>query len=234
MIRFSYLLTLCLLSSNLSFGQTTETKIQPGRVVFTSPGKVKFEDLRRPFILKISPFHFFDRTLNVGGEIFMDKTYKKSMYVAVNGTYQDNSRRMDKGVSADLQFRYYPRFFKADSAGWIRNSASGFFVGIGATIGTNKLEELDYYDYTNNQQYKYSINSQWVTPAIVFGYQFIAWEALYFDVYLGGGIKINDVSYKTENNNPNFSTDVISEANIFSRYYKGILPKAGFTLGVGL
>lgn len=208
--------------------------VNNNRLIIKGPSRVPFEDLRRTFILKLSPFHFFDNTLHLGGELFLHKSYKNSIYLGLNGTYVDNRSKVDQGGALEIQYRHYPRSFRADSSSFIRNGGNGFYVGMGVTLGINKYQAKDYYFSSSSENGTYTINSQWITPHVIFGYQLIAWEALYFDVYLGGGIKINDVKYNIPNGfSTDFENDIISQANIFDRFYKGILPKAGFTLGVG-
>lgn len=214
----------------LAFSTQSQAQSNGSGKSYNSNGKVKFEDLRRPVVLKISPFHFFDNTLHLGCEIFKTSTYKVSLMVAGNLTYREGRTISDKGGSFEFQARYYPRGFKPDSTSWIRNSASGFYIGLGATLGTNEYKE-NIYDMVDNSFVQ--ANSQWVTPAVVFGYQLIIWDALYLDLYLGGGMKVNDVVYKSFSTNTKAEDYLSSNSSIFSRYYKGILPKAGFTLGVG-
>ncbi|HRH34625.1 MAG TPA: hypothetical protein PKY12_06175 [Catalimonadaceae bacterium] len=193
-------------------------------------GRIPFEDLRKPVVLKVSPFHFFDNTLQVGAEFFKTKTFKTSVFAAANITYRPGQKISDNGGAVELQVRHYPRGFKADSSGWIRNSASGFYLGFGANIGFNEYIDKEY--YFSSFPEKVTVKSQWITPSVVFGYQLIAWEALYLDLFLGGGIRINDVKFTSASNTVS-EEDYMTNSNIFSRYYKGILPKAGFTLGVG-
>ena len=77
-----------------------------------------------------------------------------------------------------------------------------------------------------------TIKSAWITPTITLGYQFILWDALYIDAYVGGGVKVND----TKKTSPNIVVDFskyYTEPDILSRYYKGIVPRVGLTLGMG-
>jgi hypothetical protein len=186
------------------------------------------EDLRRPFILKLSPFHLFDNTLHLGGETFLNKTYKSSIYLGLGGTYADKKLKSDIGGSVDLQFRYYPRTFHIDSSSSLQSAASGLFIGFGITCGINELRKKD-----NGQFYSdsYDITSQWITPSVVLGYQIIQWESLFVDVFIGGGMRITNVTYTASS--PSFENDVLSNGNLYSRYFKGVLPKAGLTIGLG-
>jgi hypothetical protein len=196
--------------------------------------RVKFEDLRKNRIFKLSPFHFFDRSLNVQGEFFVSPMYKNSLLIGLTGMYRDTKNRTDQGISIEIQGRYYPRAFSADTMPYVRNKASGFYLAYGAQIGANEKKEISgFWDrngvYSSNDL---KTNSAWVTPFFCFGYQIIAWETLFVDVYLGGGMKINNVSYSPEiQRNSNF---IEEDPSIFDRAYKGIIPKLGFSVGIGI
>ena len=201
----------------------------------TYNSRIKFEDLRSKKIFKLSPFHFFDRSLNVQGEFFTSPTYKNSLLVGLTGMYRDDKNKSDKGIALEIQGRYYPRAFSADTTPYIRNKAAGFYLAYGAQFGINETSEISGSTdlitriYTSNDL---KTKSAWVTPFFCFGYQVIAWETLYVDFYLGGAIKINDVTYSPEiQTGSNFFN---SEPSIFDRVYKGILPKIGFAVGIGI
>jgi len=193
-------------------------------------GRVKFEDLRKPLIFRISPFHFFDRSLQIQTEFFDTKDYKKSFQLSVTGTYRDDNRISDLGFSMELQGRYYPRKFSVDSLPWVRNKAFGLYFGYGVQFGFNEYEISDFSQ--NPFQDNLKINSRWATPFFCFGYQLIVGEALYIDFYLGGGLKFNNVEYEYNDASMNF--EQYNEPSIFDRAYKGIIPKVGFTVGIGL
>jgi len=196
--------------------------------------KLKFEDLRKSKVFKLSPFHFFDRSLNVQGEFFTSSTFKNSLLIGLTGMYRDDKNVADKGIALELQGRYYPRSFSADTIPFIRNKAAGFYLAYGAQLGINEKSTYNGY-YYNNGSYnsEFRTKSAWVTPFFCFGYQVVAWETLYVDFYLGGAIKINDVSYSPEFA-PSLNYAVDSEPSIFDRAYKGILPKIGFAVGIGI
>ena len=197
-------------------------------------GKVKFEDLRKPIVIKLSPLHFFDRSIQVNGELFK-KNFKTSLLLGFTGTYRSDKEVIDKGGSLEIQFRHYPRTFRADTNNWYRNSAAGFYVGLSASVGVNAYTVLtqSYVSSTQTLEYSTTANSQWVTPSVLIGYQLIVWESMYLDFYVGGGIKLNNVEKST--NIPGADPDdQLNNTSLFSRYYTGVLPKLGFTLGIGL
>jgi len=197
-----------------------------------------FEDLRKPIALKLSPFHFFDRQLSLTGEFF-NKKFQRSTAVTLNLIYADNSKIYDFGTSLNIERRFYPRGFNPDTTNWFRNMARGFYFGLGVQGGYNEFtdREYNYYDpyngYPTGPVDEVTITSQWLTPSVSIGYQIILWEALYLDGYIGGGIKFNDTKKTAKDGAANLN-GYYSSPDIFSRYYKGIIPRVGITLGMGL
>lgn len=200
--------------------------------------KKNFEDLRKPIIIKLSPFHFFDRQLSLTGDFF-DKSYRRSTAITLNLIYADNSRVYDVGTSLQLERRFFPRGFMPDTSNPNRNSASGFYFGMGLQLGYSEFN-----DFEGNRQYygpnpqqpdddDVSITSMWASPMVSLGYQLILWDALYLDAYVGGGIKFNQTE-KTANKKSMDISQYYQDPDIFSRHYKGIVPRVGITLGIGL
>ena len=202
--------------------------------------KNKFEDLRKPIVMKLSPFHFFDRQLSITGEFF-GHDYKRSTCISLAMIYADNSKVYDVGTSLNIERRFYPRGFQPDTTNWNRNTATGFYFGMGAQVGYSEYNDRTnnsngYYDPATNTYLNLNddvtITSRWVTPTLTLGYQFILWDALFIDAFVGGGVKVNDTKKTSPNSSVNFS-NYYSEPDITSRYYKGIVPRVGLTLGMG-
>jgi hypothetical protein len=203
--------------------------------------KKNFEDLRKPIVLKLSPFHFFDRQLSLTGDFF-NKNYRRSMAVTLSLIYADNSRIYDVGTTFQLERRFYPRGFMADTSNTLRNSASGFYFGLGFQGGYSEYHDLERYrisiidPITNIVTFKdddVQIQSMWIAPIVSLGYQIILWDALYLDAFVGGGIKFNQTEKISSRVNVDLS-QYYQDPDIFSRYYKGIIPRVGVTLGIGL
>jgi hypothetical protein len=194
--------------------------------------KKEFKDVRKNMVFGLSPFHFFDNSISVSGEFF-SKSYKKSVRLALTGIYRDNKRLSDKGFAMELSGRYYPKSFECDSMVWGRNMASGIYLGYGAQAGLNEYIDFAFQYYDPIAMKDFSIErkktSIWVSPFVCFGYQFTFYEVLYVDVFVGGAIKFNNV----DRSNPVIGYDE-ENPNIFQREYKGIMPKIGFTIGLGL
>lgn len=205
--------------------------------ILQAGGRKPFEDVRRPALIKLSPFHFLDRSIQLSSELFT-KNYKSSYTIGLVGTYRVDSRIIDQGVAFELQARRYPKLFHVDTTGgWSENRAEGFYFGFSVVAGYNTYQENSIqYQYINNNSiavnYFSKAESRWITPAVLFGYQFTLLEVMYLDVYVGGGIKMNDVKKTTDLPSVESQT-VLNEGSIFERYYRGILPKVGLTLGMG-
>jgi hypothetical protein len=202
--------------------------------------KTPFEDLRKPIVMKLSPFHFFDRQLSITGELF-GHDYKRSLCISLAMIYADNSKVYDVGTSITLERRFYPRGFNPDTSNRNRNTATGFYFGMGAQVGYSEYNDRTnysngYYDPMTGNYFYYNdnvtITSAWITPNITLGYQFILWDALYIDAYVGGGVKVNDTKKTSKNIGIDFSR-YYSDPDILSRYYKGVVPRVGLTLGMG-
>jgi hypothetical protein len=228
-----------------------------------NPGQRKpFEDLRRPIVLKLSPFHFFDNQLSLTGEFF-NKDFKRSTAITLNLIYVDNSRIYDVGTSLNVERRFFPRGFNPDTTNWLRNSARGFYFGLGVQLGYSEYNNPDEtlapitktevvtiknpgrpdstYTYKSEtvKQFNAVIKNTWVAPHVSIGYQLVLWEALFIDVFVGGGIRFNssDLFNKTQPElNEIFPNPLplYSNPDVTSRYYKGIIPRVGLTLGIGL
>lgn len=230
MNKSAFLLCCLLLSSFLSFAGNN----------WNPTGKKPYEELRKPIVLKLSPFHFFDRQLSLTGEFF-NKNFTRSTAVTLNLIYADNSKIYDFGTSFNIERRFYPRGFNPDTSNYLRNLARGFYFGFGVQGGYNEFNDREayrnYYDPTTGMystlNNDVTITSQWITPAVSIGYQIILWEALYVDGYIGGGIKFNDTQ-KTSGSGTSNISQYYTSPDIFSRYYKGIIPRIGITLGMGL
>jgi len=228
-------LALFLLPVSLAFCQSS------GKKFVAIAKSTNYEDLRKPNVIKISPLHLFDNQFQLTGEFFKKSDYKSSFVVSGNFIYADNDRVSDQGFALDLQRRIYPRSFSSDSTPFYRNSAGGFYLGLGMQLGYNEYRDKSISRIVNKQGYPYDYFSEklnvhtqnkWAQPYVVLGYQVIVWDALYIDFFVGGGLKMNFVSKSAPDASLNMD-DYYTDPDIASRYYKGIIPKAGITMGVG-
>jgi hypothetical protein len=225
----------------LSFSFLATAQIPANSSFKLNYNRKPFKDIRKKTIFSLSPFHFFDNSFSVATEMFLSNTYKTSLRIALTGMYADNLDKSDKGIALEVSGRYYPMAFDCDSLVWGRNQASGIYLGYGAQAGINNYRKTtinsSYYDPISGQ-YVYSDivtkrESVWISPFVCFGYQFTVYESIYVDVYIGGAMKMNEVNTTIDGRQLQNSPYQQENPSIFDRNYKGILPKAGFTLGIG-
>lgn len=203
--------------------------------------RIEFEDLRKRQIIRISPIHLFDNQFNLSAEFF-NPTFTRSHLLTASIMYADNNSKVDGGFSLDYQGRIYPRAFKADSMAVYKNSASGFYMGLGIQAGycdyRNKHLQRDilvnspYGQYRTQVPVNVSTQNIWVNPYLGLGYQFIIWESLYADLFVGGGLKINRVSKSS----PDKSLDLkefYADPIFTDRFFQGIMPRVNLSIGVG-
>jgi hypothetical protein len=219
----------------------TVTNAQYNRSELTNK-RIPFEDLRKRQTIRISPFHLFDNQFNVSGEFF-NPTYTRSHVLTGSIIYADNDSKSDGGFSFDYQGRIYPRAFKPDSLAIYNNTASGFYMGLGVQVGyceyrDKNLKRDVYTNYPYGGQYRTQVpvnvmtQNIWVNPYIGLGYQFIIWESLYADLFVGGGLKMNHVSKSS----PDKSLDLkefYTDPAFIDRYFQGIMPRVNLSVGVG-
>ena len=218
----------------VSYGQYNRSELTNKRI--------PFEDLRKRKTIRISPFHLFDNQFNLSCEFF-NPTYTRSHVLTSSIIYADNDSKADGGFSLDYQGRIYPRGFRPDSLAIYNNTASGFYMGLGIQAGycefrNKNLQREIYtktpYGGTTRTQVPANVMTQniWVNPYIGLGYQFIIWESLYADVFLGGGLKINRVS-KTSPDKTLDMNEFYTDPEFIDRYFQGIMPRVHVCFGVG-
>ena len=231
-----------LLLSVVLISLVTVSNAQYNRSELTNK-RIPFEDLRKKQTIRISPFHLFNNQFNISSEFF-NSTYTRSHLLTASIMYADNDSKSDGGFSLDYQGRIYPRRFKPDSMAMYNNSASGFYMGLGLQVGYCEFRD-------KNLQRSISTTSPWgggqvltqvpvnvmttniwANPYIGLGYQFIIWESLFVDLFVGGGLKMNRVSKSS----PDKSLDLkefYTDPNFTDRYFQGIMPRANISIGVG-
>jgi hypothetical protein len=231
------LLLLCVALTSL----VTVSNAQYNRVEITNK-RIPFEDLRKKQTIRISPFHLFNNQFNISSEFF-NSTYTRSHLLTASIMYADNDSKSDGGFSLDYQGRIYPRKFKPDSMAMYNNSASGFYMGLGLQVGycefrDKNLQRSIYTTSPYGGQYQTQVpvnvttTNIWLNPYIGLGYQFIIWEALYADLFVGGGLKINRVTKSSPDKSLELN-EFYTDPNFIDRYFQGIMPRVNLSVGVG-
>lgn len=223
-------LPLVLIFSMLSLVSMAQTT---GEMPAEEPKKSPFP---RRAVLRFSPFHFFDNSVQMSLEGFLDKSFKRSIVLAPILYYADNDRRKENGFAAELQYRSYVLGFKPYKLGASIRRARGFYFAAAVAAGQSTITtyEQDYSIFPNpfpRYQENVKLDCRWITPSVLLGFQFTIWEVIYVDLAIGGGLKINEVVPSYLNNN---GSTYYEEPNVFSRDYKGFMPRVNLSIGVGL
>lgn len=194
-------------------------------------------------VFKLAPFHFTQNTLKVGIENFnIDRSNSTSFYVGVRtnsnaseDVYNDNGY---DGLLGEIQLKKYVSPIKAYTSKRNNTYKQGIYVGVFGQGGTYKGDhtytEFNYDPITmtsTNINYKYSENVSNAALGFTLGVQRVLWDILFVDVYVGGGMQVAKTS----------TSGQIPPDNLFYNYhtpfdptYKGIIPKIGIQIGIGL
>ena len=192
-------------------------------------------------LIKVSPFHFFDGTLYGSYEKALENN--RSIQLDAGLRLADNGN--DYGWMGELQLRKY--LFSPKFTG--KSSLSGFYAGLYANgkyfkeynewREWNTIEE-PYWEYVYNKDgtenweesvwhqgeydevtVKESYDIKQGEGGVIFGFQTIIHKALSIDLFLGGGVRGAQIDGKK------YDRFYVSD-----RGYTGVVPKAGFSLGI--
>ena len=195
-------------------------------------------------LIKISPFHFFDATFCASYE----KPLKNNRSFQLEGGLRLADNGDDYGWMGELQVRKYlqtPKDYVQDQ------SLKGFYVGLYANAKYFKEQDnwIDYrwiqehyYDYVyyengdvnwsetiyhDGENEAYTVTNTFdvkqAETGVLFGFQTIINNALSLDLFLGGGLRGSDIEGERD-----------PYINNGARGYTGVIPKAGFSVGVFL
>lgn len=191
-------------------------------------------------IIKLSPQHFIHNSLKAGVERF-NKTRTGSIALFITGRIENEEYTFDleghDGLAGELQFRKYISPMKTHNskrnnlvhqgvygAAYIQGgSYSGDFEGVNTAYDPASGQ------YTS-QPYSYSENIGNYGFGFTIGYQKSLWQVVFLEAFIGGGIQFSDKI--VSGNAPDH--DFFSSGGIADPAYKGILPKIGLTIGIGL
>lgn len=192
-------------------------------------------------VFKLSPQHFVHNSLKAGIERF-NADHSGSFAFFVTGRLENNEesfyREGYNGLAGELQFRKYisPMSRRVSKKG---NSfhqgvyAAGYLQG-GAYAGRFR-SEYGYYDpntgtYVTHISYDY--DERIINGGIGFtmGYQKTLWQVVFVEGFIGGGIQFAErsVSGNQADNTYDYYAGIVDPG------YKGILPKIGLNIGIGL
>lgn len=173
-------------------------------------------------IVKLSPFHFVDGTFLLAYERML--TPKSSLMIqgGLHSKEGFNNNEPSFGFQEEIQFRQY--FIAPKNVG-ARGKNTFYFKGMYAgpyLFHRYRDQVVSTFDWVSQENVLLSQSVNEFSGGVVLGAQFALGNAFYFDIYTGGGVK------KSWGRNPNQQF-----IDITSVGYNGVLPKAGFLLGIG-
>jgi hypothetical protein len=222
-MKKSMLLISALLGAGLSFGLAQDT-LKISRT-----------------IAKLSPQHFIDNSLKAGIERF-NKTHSGSIAFFITGRIENEENNFDidghSGIAGELQFRKYisPMKTRLSKRNNLVNQGiyGAAYLQGGSYSGDFEGENFDYdpntRQYTNRVEYAYKEKVINYGFGFTIGFQKSLWQVIFLDAYIGGGIQFADNT--VTGTRPDY--DFQRYSGIGDPTYKGILPKIGFQIGIGL
>lgn len=192
-------------------------------------------------VFKLSPQHFTENSLKGGVEHF-NKDHSASVSVLITGRMEKNEHSYYgdgyDGLAGELQLRKYISPMKAvtlkNNKIYYRGIYAGLYVQGGAYSGDFKREYI-FYDQTTGGtvreiQYDYEEHVGNWGGGFLIGYQQTFWDVIFVEAFVGGGIQFSDrITTGKLPNTPDYSYYGITDP-----YYRGILPKIGLNIGIGL
>ena len=205
------------------------------------------EDILKRNIVKITPQHFIRNTLYASYERF-SPSMKSSVQYSLGLLYRRdrsswsgfNDYETQGGVLAEVQGRYYvPAFRQLVSARNNRAFAQGIYLS-GFLRGEYAQIDGAYtvWNSMGNFQEQRPVSDRVlaINPGFTIGYQRTLWQFIYLDMYLGGGLRIASIS-RGQTMPPGsgfYNSSFYGGGDILDLAYRGILPKAGISIGIGL
>jgi hypothetical protein len=194
-------------------------------------------------VFKLSTFHFTQNTLKVGIENFNSDFNKSiSVYAGVRTNSTNNSDNYGStdgynGVLGELQIKKYVRPFTAYTSkrnnNYMQGIYAGFFVQGGSFQGDRKYEDYLYDPISGNSTsivYIYEEKAWNAALGFTLGAQRVFWNSLFIDVYVGGALQTAGSSIQGQSPQQRFYNYITT----FDPPYRGIIPKIGIQIGMGL
>ena len=178
-------------------------------------------------IFKISPQHFFVNTLHASLEL-IHKDKKSSTSITLSArTKGSDSERGYNGGALEIQYRKYLSALKVITSQKNSKIIQGIYLS--SYISGGYYEGLQ---SSNNNNTIYIEKTTCISPGFTIGIQRSYLDKLYLDFYIGGGMRLATIE-RTSSQPISFYT-LENSNNITSPGFKGVAPRLGFTIGVGL
>jgi len=194
-------------------------------------------------VFKLSPQHFTHNALKVGVERF-NPTHSGSVALFITTRLDNNEdnpfdREGYNGLAGELQFRKYisPMKERMSKKGNVyHQGVYGAAYLQGGSYSGEFADQYSTYDpttgmYTPTTTYNYKENIGNWGVGFTIGYQKTLWQVVFLEAFIGGGIQF--ANRITSGEMPD-SNSYYYYSGITDPGYKGILPKIGLNIGLGL
>lgn len=192
-------------------------------------------------IFKLSPQHFIDNSLKVGVERF-NTDHSGSFAIFLTGRLENNRESLYElqgysGAAGEVQFRKYISPMKLRTSRKNNTYHQGVYGAAyiqGGAYSGGFEDEYSVYDPNSGSyvpmHYEYTERITNGGFGFTIGYQKTLWQVIFLEAFIGGGVQFSDVNIS--GNKPEDSFYYYS--GISDPAYKGILPKIGLHIGIGL
>ena len=193
-------------------------------------------------VFKLSPQHFTHNALKAGLERF-NNNHTSSFAIFITGRLDNNEdnyfdREGYNGLAGEFQLRKYISPMKQHTSKKNNVYNQGVYGAAyvqGGSYSGKFAEQYMTFDpvtggYVQTTQYDYKENIGNWGLGFTIGYQKTLWQVVFLEAFIGGGIQFADRT--TSGTNPGgsyYGYDGITDPG-----YKGILPKIGIMIGIGL
>lgn len=179
-------------------------------------------------ILKQSPQHFVGKALKVGLERF-NRDHSGSVAVFFTGVLNNNDQNIHfgdqhDGLAGELQLRKYISPIKLYTTNKDNLYHRGIYVAAHAQAGSYSGNFIQGH---NGEMYSEKISNNGF--GFILGYQRTIWQVVFLEAFVGGGIQSGNT-----NRSGSFGPRYFAGPWVIEPDYKGILPKIGLNIGVGL
>ncbi|MBL7811602.1 MAG: hypothetical protein JNL57_05220 [Bacteroidetes bacterium] len=189
-------------------------------------------------IIKFSPQHLIRGGLWMSGELFNEKK-QASNQIGIEMLYGKANPGNDKygiyqtsGFTFEYAFKYYPNRLRVEKK-LSGERIGGFYTGFFAQAGSVN-QKVRYDRYTgfppSNQKISNEIKTTSFYPGFILGKTQSLGESLYIDVFIGAGVRMANTTLKTDDGDYAFD----DSPEVYGFYRNGVMPKIGFTLGIGI
>jgi len=194
-------------------------------------------------ILKFSPQHMFISTLQAGAELFNEEMrFSHTLnllvrYKPVNPS--DYDEKSSSGASIEYMAKVYPGKFKVVKRLGTETPMGmygGFFAQAGSYTDKGVVEKYDPTTFT------YRVTDAKVTHTpfyfgFVIGRQVVISDFMYVDMHLGAGMRVSNSSadtYEVNSRTGRKRYEYLGSTEFPLHGFSGIMPKLGFTVGIGI